>query len=160
VKPENIIFRDAVHDDVDGLLHLWELMMAEHEKNDARIRLAEGSMEAYRAYVIHHLDNQEGKVIVAESSATIVAYCLVVINRNLPMFRPHYYGYLSDLVVAPKWRRNGIGSGLLERVSAWLKSRSILSVQLQYYQFNQLGEKFWKSRGFTPYYMRMWLDLE
>ena len=161
MNSKKILFRDAVVNDIDPIIRLWEMMMDEHRKNDARIRLADGSLEAYRAYVNHQFHSKEGMVMVAQGpDNSVVAYCLAIINRNLPVFCPPYYGYLSDLFVVPGWRRKGIATALVGQVSKWLKSQDIATIQLQYYEFNVLGELFWNSQGFTPYYTRMWLDLE
>ena len=161
MNPNKILYRNAVSGDIGPIIRLWKMMMDEHGKNDERIRLVDGSLEAYRAYVYHQLNNKEGMVMVAEApDDSVVAYCLAIINRNLPIFHPPYYGYLSDLFVIPGWRRKGVATALLGQVSEWLKSGGIDSVQLQFYEFNVLGQLFWNSQGFTPYYTRMWLDLE
>jgi GNAT superfamily N-acetyltransferase len=52
-----------------------------------------------------------------------------------------------------------VGRRLVERQIEWLVERDVRSIQLQFYQFNKVGEAFWRAMGFTPYYTRMWLDL-
>ena len=154
-----VSIRKATFEDLGTILELWEAMMAGHERGDSRIRLAAGARPAYRAYVGYHLAHSESCVRVAEGPEGVIGFCLVSINRNLPMFEPERYGYLSDLAVAPAWQRQGIGRALFADVSRWLRVRSISSIQLQHYSFNAAGEAFWRAMNFKPFYTRMWLDI-
>ena len=72
------------------------------------------------------------------------------------MFLPPRFGYLSDLVVEPGYRRQSIGSQLVAGIRAWLLEHDVNTIQLQYYCFNQAGEAFWKSMGFEGFYVRAW----
>lgn len=151
--------RRADYADLEDVLRLWARMMREHEKADARIRLAAGALAAYRSYAGYHLTNGHSRVLVAEAGGEVIAFCLMTITRNLPMFLPDRYGYLSDLYVDPAYRRRGIGRRIVAELIDWLAEYRISSVQLQYYSFNETGEAFWRSLGFNPYYTRMWLDM-
>ena len=151
--------RAATLGDLPRILELWGAMMAEHSDQDPRIHLTEGAIPAYRAYVGYHLASGESCVRVAEAAGRVVGFCLLTISRNLPMFLPARYGYLSDLVVAPAWRRRGIGRALFAEGLDWLRENKIPSAQLQFYAFNKSGAAFWKAMGFNAYYTRMWRDL-
>lgn len=139
-------------------------MMREHEELDRRIRMAPGSDSAYRAHLNYHLTQEESRICVAKEGADAasvpVGFCLVTINRNLPMFLPPDYGYLSDLVVDPSVRRRGVGRALVEDVRAWLNSREVETIQLQAYIKNTRATDFWTSLGFSPFYERMWLEVK
>jgi ribosomal protein S18 acetylase RimI-like enzyme len=156
---EETPIRPARPDDLEGVLLLWNALMAEHERSDPRIRLADGAVGAYRAYLGFHLGSATSRVLVAERDGRAAAFGLATITRNLPMFLPDRYGYLSDLYVAPALRRRGIGGRIARGLFEWLSAHQVLSVQLQYYDFNESGREFWRALGFLPYYTRMWLDL-
>ena len=154
--------RPARFEDMEGILNLWREMMAHHETGDGRIKLAPGAEAAYRAYAGYHLSNSDSLVLAAtpaEQPQWVMGFALVAISRNLPMFVPSRYGYLSDLAVDTNWRRQGVGGALVERVAAWLREREITTIQLQYYDFNAAGEAFWEAMGFKPFYTRMWRAL-
>ncbi|HOE96117.1 MAG TPA: GNAT family N-acetyltransferase [Candidatus Sumerlaeota bacterium] len=152
--------RPAQTGDLTAILELWSAMMRDHERSDERIRLAPGAVAAYRTYANYHVSHPDSQVLVAEADSEIVGFVLLTISRNLPMFQPAHYGYLSDMAVREDWRRRGVGQALLDRVRRWLMARDIHTIQLQYYDFNELGAAFWKAMGFRPYYTRMWLDLD
>src|SRR5688572_6305962 len=99
--------REAGMDDMDEILSLWNEMMAEHMRNDSRFHLTKEALAAYRTYVGYHIVSSESCVRVAEMGGRIIGFCLTSISRNLPMFQPERYGYLSDLVVAQGSRRQG-----------------------------------------------------
>lgn len=155
----SVFIRKATFEDLDAILKLWDEMMREHQAGDGRVRLTAGALGAYRQYLCYHLVHGESCVRVAYGAEGVVGFCLLAINRNLPMFEPDRYGYLSDLAVAPAWRRRGIGRTLVEEAGRWLRERDVHSIQLQYYSFNAAGEAFWRAMGFNPFYTRMWLDL-
>ena len=154
-----VTYRRAVARDLDGLVALWDDMMLEHGRRNARVRLAEGALSAYRGYLSYHLSREESLILVAEAGGRLVGFCLSTVSRNLAMFLPALFGYLSDLVVDAAWRRRGIGRALFGASMDWLRARRIETVQLQYYYLNEAGEAFWRAMGFEPFYTRMWLDL-
>ncbi len=158
--PDPIIrYRRALFRDLDPIIELWASMMAAHEHGDERIVLAPGALPAYRSYAAYHINQEDSRLDVAELDGRVIGFMLLMISRNLPMFQPPLYGYLSDLAVTEDFRRRGIGRELVRRGSDWLRRREIQTIQLQFYNFNRSGESFWRNLGFKPYYTRMWLDL-
>lgn len=155
-----IAIRPAELSDLDIVVGLWSAMMRAHEAGDPHIRLTAGAESAYRSYIGYQIVAEDGCVLVAEIAGEIIGFCTTGITRNLAMFEPQDYGYLSDLAVAPGHRRRGIGRRLFDATREWLRSRGIDSIQLQYYNFNQRARAFWTAMGFVPYYQRMWLDLD
>lgn len=161
MSTQTIHIRQADPADLPPILAMWETMMRDHEAADGRVQLADGAVGAYRSYLGYHLNASESRVLVGEpqDQSELVAFCLTTISRNLPMFMPPRYGYLSDLYVKPAWRRQGIGRRLVRMTYDWLRHEGIDTVQLQYYNFNGPGGEFWRSLGFEPYYQRMWVSL-
>ncbi|MCX8038604.1 MAG: GNAT family N-acetyltransferase [Candidatus Sumerlaeia bacterium] len=168
--PDNVSIRPAVPDDLDAIVALWTAMMREHEEFDPRIRLAPNADIAYRNYAYHHiregaavfvaeyLDKQEGGR-QATHRRQVVGFALAYVARNLPMYQPERYGYLSDLVVAAPWRRCGIGTALLDCVRQRLRREEVAQVQLQVYSKNVAGLGFWRQQGFDDFVHGLWAAL-
>jgi GNAT superfamily N-acetyltransferase len=157
-RTEGEQIRIAVYEDIDRILDMWREMMEEHQASDRRIRLAGTALPSYRAYLSYHIHNSASRVLVGIDGERLIGFCLLTISRNLPMFLPERYGYLSDLFVCPEARRRGIGRRMVEQGLEWLGEHGIGSVQLQFYEFNKTGAAFWQAMGFAPFYTRMWLD--
>jgi len=146
--PENVRIRPATLQDLDAIVALWMAMMREHEAFDSRIRLALNADNAYRQYVHHYITRDDAAVFVAERGNEVIAFCLAYAARNLPMFHPAQFGYLSDLTVSEPWRGRGVGSALLEATKAWFLRNGIAYIQLQVYSGNAPGIAFWRKAGF------------
>lgn len=163
LQESQFTIEEAQPSDVPAILRIWVDMMAEHEQFDPRIRMAPGSEAAYRAHLNYHVSQPDSRVSVAVSTDAgprqVIGFCLVIVNRNLPMFLPPHYGYLSDLAVKDSHRRKGAGRALVDDVKAWLKNKGIETIQLQAYVRNTRANAFWEALDFQPYYRRMWLDL-
>jgi GNAT superfamily N-acetyltransferase len=157
--PDPVTIRPATADDLEAVVDLWLEMMAEHEAFDPRVRLSISARSAYRNYALYHIEREDAPVFVVEKRGEIIAYCLAYCARSLPMFRPSSYGFISDLVVGRAWRRQGLGTALLERVRAWFAGRGIRSLQLQVYSRNAPGLQFWQRVGFSPFVHGMWMGL-
>ena len=55
---------------------------------------------------------------------------------------------LFSLAVAPSWRRRGVGSGIVDALSAWARTRGARSVYLQVEADNAAALGFYARRGF------------
>ena len=120
--------RAATHHDIARIVEMWDQMMREHEQGDPHIRLARDAGAAYRAYVGYHVTSGDSFVPVAEAPGGVVGFGLVTVGRNMPMFEPQYYGYLSDLTVEPQWRRQGIGRALVTEIAQRFKDKGAKSI--------------------------------
>nr|PZN73839.1 MAG: hypothetical protein DIU55_02065 [Bacillota bacterium] len=59
-----------------------------------------------------------------------VGYCVGSLQEPPALFRPELYTYISDLYVLPEYRRQGIGTGLVERVRGWGYLKGAFAVSL------------------------------
>jgi len=152
------VIRPAAAADLDAIVALWMAMMREHESFDPRVRLADTADNAYRQYARHYITRGDAAVFVAEHGHEVIGFSLAYRTRNLPMFRPVQYGYLSDLVVQGTWQGRGVGTALLEKTKQWFRQRGIARIQLQVYSRNTSALAFWRKRGFSDFVHGLWLE--
>ena len=58
-------------------------------------------------------------------------------------------GFIHHMAVMEEYRRQGIASNLLDHALAALESEGINKVALLVFNYNEEGNAFWESRGFT-----------
>ena len=58
-------------------------------------------------------------------------------------------GYIYHMAVAESHRRQGIGTALVERCLDALRAEGIHKVALLVFRYNDAGNAFWESQGFT-----------
>ena len=145
--------------DARAIAGLWLAMMREHEDYEPHVTLSPGAEEAYHQYASHHIIQTDSIVYVAEQNREIVGYCLAFKTRNLPMFLPEFYGYLSDIALHPNLRGKGIGDTILQRVQDWFREQGCKNIQLQVYYRNEGGKNFWQKANFENFVNGLWFDL-
>ena len=158
-QARTVTLRRAGEADIPRLVDLWMEMMARHHEFEPRMVLAPTAPAAYHSYLLLHCRNPKSIVALAEVEGETVGFCCAYVCLNLPMFAPPEFGFISDLLVTAAKQRAGIGTALFDHVVEWFKGRGAGCVQLQVYHQNALGEAFWRSKGFTPFFERMWLDV-
>jgi len=157
--PDDLSIEPAHFSDLDAIVRLWMEMMREHEKFDPRVRLSDTADEAYRQYARYYIDRPDARLLVARNGREVVGFCLAYRARNLPMFRPGAYGFISDMAVTRPWRNRGVGTSLLDAVMQWFRRHGVNHVQLQVYSRNARGVAFWRRCGFEDFVHGMWLNV-
>lgn len=56
-------------------------------------------------------------------------------------------GYLYHMAVSPDYRRQGIGTALLQAICTAIKNEGITKLALLVFSKNQIGNDFWQSQG-------------
>jgi ribosomal protein S18 acetylase RimI-like enzyme len=60
------------------------------------------------------------------------------------------YPHIFLLYVMPEYRRQGIGSGLMQHIEAWAEARGAWQIGLQVFQQNQPALRLYEGLGFKP----------
>jgi len=125
-----IEYRAANRSDLNALLPLVEGFAREQHAQLGIHELAEGFMQFAKSSLAQALEHPAAVVMVAEVGGAIVGYAVGMLQEPPSIFRPELYTYVSDLYVLPEHRRQGIGTGLVERVRGWgyLKGSFALSL--------------------------------
>lgn len=87
------------------------------------------------------LRQNPGLSFIAEDGETLVGTCLCGTDGRR--------GYLYHLAVAPQYRRQKIGSALVDKVFAALRQMDIHKCHIMVYSTNKTGLKFWTQEGWV-----------
>lgn len=115
-------------EDYENVLDLWQDMPGIGLSSaDSKVALAQ------------FLSRNPGLSLVALDGAQVVGTILAGNDGRR--------GYLYHMVVAPAYRRRGVGKTLLERCLAALKAVGIEKSHLFVYQENEEAKRFWEKCG-------------
>ncbi len=87
------------------------------------------------------LQQNRGLSFIAADNGRLVGTCLCGSDGRR--------GYLYHLAVDPDYRRQGIGSDLVEAVFTALRQRDIHKCHIMVYGTNTTGLKFWQQEGWV-----------
>lgn len=87
------------------------------------------------------LQQNPGLSYIAEDDGRLVGTCLCGSDGRR--------GYLYHLAVTPEWRRQKLGSQLVDRVFAALRQQEIHKCHIMVYGTNETGLKFWQQDGWV-----------
>jgi len=114
--------------DYDEVLALWQ--------NTEGVGLNESDR---RSAIAAYLNRNSGMSFVARDGKKLIAAVLCGHDGRR--------GYLHHLAVSPPYRRNGLGTKLVEKCLARLKRLRIVKCNIFLFTDNADGEQFWTSNG-------------
>lgn len=155
-----IEIRDAIEEDLPGVVELWERLAEHHEKLSDKFELAWDSKRHWRAYLEKRFAEISTKLIVAEEEGDIVGFMLCMLSPNVPIFKERKIGIIADVYVLEERRRKGVARKMLDVAVRWFKKNKVRSVQLGVAHDNMEGRAVWRSMGFEPYMITKRLDLD
>jgi ribosomal protein S18 acetylase RimI-like enzyme len=98
-------------------------------------------------------------VLVAEQQGNVVGYIIGHLAENPPIFELSHYGHISDICVAPQWRRRGVGHELFATLREWLSGHGLSVLQLTVAARNSVSQAFWREMGFEDFTHKLWMAL-
>ena len=108
------------------------------------------------AFFANLLNRDDSAVFVADVSHIVgVALGFMRTAPEFPVFIRQRWGVLDNLVVDPEWRRRGIGRLLAQSVEKWAVGLGAPWVELNVYEFNAEGRRFYEALGYLPLATRL-----
>lgn len=115
----------------------------------------------YIPQMLHRCGTCKGKVLVAEVDGEVAGYATVLTKVRSEDLEDGgiEYGLVSDLVVARKFRNQGLGRRLLEAAEAHARSCGVSWLRVGVLAGNQSAHKLYTSAGFSNLYLELEKDL-
>ena len=109
-------------------------------------------------YIPHMLDRClecDGKVFVAEVDGEVAGFTAILARVMSDEIEDGdiEYGLVSDLVVASKFRKQGIGKKLLEAAETYAKSNEVKWLRIGVLAENRFADDLYDSMGFKKLYI-------
>lgn len=103
----------------------------------------------------------KGKIFVAEIAGEVAGYTTVLakVTSDEPTDAGVEYGFISDLVVLEKYRRQGLGRRLLEAAETYSRSCDVQWLRIGFLAGNQAAIDLYRSAGFSNLYQELEKDL-
>ena len=143
--------------DVERIGDLWAEMVAYHAELDPlTFRPAEKGAEIYARAVLDRLADEEARVLVAEVDGELVGFVNgFIADITTEMFMPLRCGLLADIYVCAQYRRRGLGSDLVARLTLWFRAKGVRQFEWHVSARNREALAFWRSIGGETSMLRM-----
>lgn len=117
-----------------------------------------------RRYLLELLDTcqkQSGQLFVAEIEGQIAGFVCAWLEPEPEGYLTSLanYAYISDLVVLPTYRRQGLGSALLAQAEAFAKEQGAPALRINVLARNVGAWALYSKAGFRDYEIRLLKDL-
>ncbi len=149
----SIGYRVAKPSDLQQLLPLVEGYAREQQQQMPVNTLSETFMEFARSGIAQAVEHPAACVLIAEETGSekpvAVGYAVGMVHEPPPIFEPEMYTFISDLYVAPEYRRQGIATALIERVRGWGWTKGINRLSL-ILPVNSPAHGLYAKIGFKP----------
>jgi ribosomal protein S18 acetylase RimI-like enzyme len=107
----------------------------------------------YLDKTLKDLKNKDGVFLVAEVDEKIVGTGVAVIEtlspEDLMEVLPHKPGRVSELFVSSQYRRQGIGTTLMQHLETYLKQKGCNTIHIEVFAPNHLSHKLYERLGFS-----------
>ena len=146
----DLIVRPAVRADLPRLGRLGALLVDEHHGFDERrlIPTRERTPADYAKFLIRQLDDPKAIVLVADDHGDVIGYVYATDEGYDYMSLRGPAGVLQDILVAPEFRRRGVGEQLLQAAMETLKGRGVSQIVLSTAERNADAQRLFARAGF------------
>jgi ribosomal protein S18 acetylase RimI-like enzyme len=153
-----IAIRAARASDEASLLAMVTAEMENHARLDPRFRLRRDAAARYAVYLRDRARDLDSAIFVAEREGRVVGGVIASVRVQESFFEARRFGYVSDLVVDPEFRRQGIGRALWEKARTWLRVPGVDIIRLHVAARSEAARAFWKSVGAEEFLTEMWVE--
>lgn len=96
------------------------------------------------------LESGDMETFVAEEDGKIVGFITITLRERFPLYQIKKVGFISSLIISPKYRRKGIAQKLLDKAIKWFKKKKIKYFELDTAVKNTAASKFYEKNMIYP----------
>jgi ribosomal protein S18 acetylase RimI-like enzyme len=107
------------------------------------------------------ITSDDSEIFVAEVAGKLAGLIEVYVRQDPDeaTLVQHQYAELQSLMVLAPFRRNGIGTGLVEVARRWAREKGATEMRLGVWEFNEAAREFYETVGFKTLKRRMVAEL-
>lgn len=147
-----VTVRRARPGDLEDAVALWRQLQAEHEALDARHRPSDSAAERWSNDFRVWTKSDAHRVFVADAGGKLVGLVTAHPYWPSPMYEQELEVYVTELVVAPEARGEGIGARLVEAVRGWAREQGVTQIRAGVLSRNERGRAFWQREGAEDFF--------
>lgn len=100
---------------------------------------------------LHRLLHEEslGRVWVIDAGTALAGYAILTYNYDLEFGGTE--GMMTDLYVAARYRRRGLGAQVISAISEFCREAGIAAIELQVSRGNRAARSFYRALGFKAW---------
>ncbi|HXO27088.1 MAG TPA: GNAT family N-acetyltransferase [Thermoanaerobaculia bacterium] len=141
--------RDAAH----------ALLIAFKEESQSRSPVYDGLRPEYYELLGQYLDDYHGRrdctILVAKAGGVPVGLIMGTMYSYLPIYKIERMGYIAELFVAPKFRRQGIGTSLLRETERWFRDQGAKFARIETITAYEHNQELYKSLGYHVFLVEL-----
>ena len=150
-----IEIRKARLTDLDAMKTIWVEFIDFHRDLEPVFQRTADAHETWGKFAEDRIVKDDWCVLVAEQNRRIVGHIMGTNTQRPPVFVDFRFGYIQDIAVAASHRRQGIGTALVDRITAWFKANDVSRLELDLVAANPVSQAFWRKMGFSSLMVRM-----
>jgi ribosomal protein S18 acetylase RimI-like enzyme len=143
--------RPAQRQDAAAIVALWTALVEEHAALDPAFALRPGATAELAPVVERLLRDPDAGLWVVDGPDGIAGFCAARRETAPPAAAERARVEITELVVAPRARRQGNGRALVAAALAWAAARGVRRVEVRVAARNAAGQAFWRALGFADF---------
>jgi ribosomal protein S18 acetylase RimI-like enzyme len=158
----DVTIRRATPSDLPALGRMGALLMRTHYALDQKRFLEPGANaeEGYAWFLGEQLkDDANVVVLVAELQSEVIGYVYAALEPISWKELRDACGFIHDILVEERGRRNGVATALMEAAMAWLKEQGAPRVVLGTAEQNEGAQRLFERLGFRRTMVEMTKEL-
>jgi ribosomal-protein-alanine N-acetyltransferase len=162
-----IVIRKARLKDIDTLISLEnelydnqvEYLRESKSQNLDDFSLKNNSNTLLKQFILTTIRSKNGLVLIAEFDKKIAGYLIIIIKKNIPIFKLEKLAEITDIYIKEEFRGKGIGKKLRDEVLKWCKIKKISSITLDMLPNNIHAKMIYEKWGFDEFLIEMRMRL-